>query len=302
LKRANKPGFSIVVPSVDERLNTDDLRRGIVRSFFWPILLGELEVELESPEKSWRINTETLAIHRDLLPPTEAAVIEFASWASFAKPAEFVNLSEQAAVKPQWSQISDQLLPEAKLDEIRSRLEKDQRVAIKIPVRVRPKSNGSQEEMSCFTIYLATCRDSGHRPIFLRDGIVITDVRSPLMSGTRSLVVTDDPPLAGLLGDAGSAMPRASTTHNGKKIRQSSTDVTFMAQKQSSLSPAAFLKSSSGCTRQKQRATLTCCSIFSSCQRMKVRPNPRKNQNRANRMFRRYRHLRYLRRSKSVLC
>jgi hypothetical protein len=202
LKRTNEPGFSIVVPSVDERLNTDDLRRGIVRSFFWPILLGELEVELESPEKSWRINTETLAVHRELLPATEAAVIEFASWASFAKPAEFVNLSEQAAVKPQWSQISDQLLPEAKLNEIRSRLEKDQRVAIKIPVRVRPKFNGSQEEMSYFTVYLTTCRDSGHRPIFLRDGIVITDVRSPLMSGTRSLVVTDDPPLAGLLGDA----------------------------------------------------------------------------------------------------
>lgn len=202
LKRTNQSGFSIVVPSVDERLNTDDLRRGIVRSFFWPILLGELEVELESPEKIWLINTETLAIHRELLPATEAAVIEFASWASFAKPTEFVYLSEQAAVKPQWSQISDQLLPEAKLNEIRSRLEKNQRVAIKIPVRVRPKFNGGQEEMSFFTIYLATCRDSGHRPIFLRDGIVITDVRSSLMSGTRSLVVTDDPPLAGLLGDA----------------------------------------------------------------------------------------------------
>ena len=202
LQRTNQAGLSIVVPSVDERLNTDDLRRGIVRSFFWPILLGELEVELESPDKSWRINAETLAIHRDLLPATEAAVIEFASWASIAKPVEIVSLSEQAAVKPQWSQISDQLLPEAKLDEIRSRLEKDQRIAIKIPVRVRPKFNDSQEEMSFFTIYLATCRDSGHRPIFLRDGIVITDVRSPLMSGTRSLVVADDPPLAGLLGDA----------------------------------------------------------------------------------------------------
>jgi hypothetical protein len=191
LKRTNETGLSIVVPSVDERLNTDDLRRGIIRSFFWSILLGELEVELESPEKSWRINAETLAIHRDLLPAPEAAVIEFASWASIAKPAEIVNLSEQAATKPQWSQISDQLLPEAKLDEIRSRLEKDQRVAIKIPVRVRPKFDGGQEEMSFFTVYLATCRDSGHRPIFLRDGIVITDVRSPLMSGTRSLVVAD---------------------------------------------------------------------------------------------------------------
>ena len=202
LERKNETGLSIVVPSVDERLTTDDLRRGIVRSFFWSILMGELEVKLESPEKFWLINAETLATHRELLPATEAAVIEFASWASIAKPAEVVSLSEQAAVKPQWAQISEQLLPEAKLDEIRARLEKDQRVAIKIPVRVRPKFDGGQEEMSFFTVYLATCRDSGHRPIFLRDGIVITDVRSPLMSGTRSLVVADDPPLAGLLGDA----------------------------------------------------------------------------------------------------
>ena len=56
--------------------------------------------------------------------------------------------------------------------------------------------------MSFFSVYVATCRDAGYRPIFLRDGIVITDVRSPAMSGNRSLVVADDPPLAGLLGDA----------------------------------------------------------------------------------------------------
>jgi len=202
LHRTNQTGLSVVVPSVDERVNTDDIRRGIVRSFFWPILLGELVVDLESPAKSWRIDAETLATHRELLPAAEAAVIEFAGWAAFAKPEEQTNLSEAAAIRPQWAQVGDQLLPEAKLEEIRSRLEKDQRIAIRIPVRVRPKFNGAQEEMSFFTVYLATCRDSGHRPIFLRDGIVITDVRSPLMSGTRSLVVADDPPLAGLLGDA----------------------------------------------------------------------------------------------------
>ena len=201
LQRGNHPGLSVVVPIVDERLSTDDIRRGIIRSFFWPILLGELEIDLEAAEKSWRINAETLATHRDLLPAAEAAVIEFAGWASTAKPAESIALSEQAAVKPSWPQIGDQLLPESKLDEIRAKLEKTQSVAIKIPVRVRPKF-GAKEEMSFFTVFLASCRDSGHRPIFLRDGIVITDVRSPLMSGTRSLVVADDPPLAGLLGDA----------------------------------------------------------------------------------------------------
>ncbi len=202
LQRTNEPGLSIVVPSVDERVNSDDIRRGIVRSFFWPILLGELVVEMESPEKSWRIDAETIAIHRDLLPAAEAAVIEFANWASIARPVDIVSLPEQMAAKPQWSQISEQLLPEAKLNDIRMRLEKDQRAAIKIPVRVRPKFNGVHEQLSYFTVFIASCRDSGHRPIFLRDGIVITDVRSPLMSGTRTLVVTDDAPLAGLLGDS----------------------------------------------------------------------------------------------------
>jgi hypothetical protein len=32
LQRTNQTGLSVVVPSVDERVNTDDIRRGIVRS------------------------------------------------------------------------------------------------------------------------------------------------------------------------------------------------------------------------------------------------------------------------------
>ena len=130
----------------------------------------------------------------------EAAVIEFASWALTAIPAERITLPE--TTRPDWKDFGDQLLPEAKLDEIRKRLEAQQHVEIRVPVRVRPKIEGGAESMSFFTVYVATCRDSGHRPIFLRDGIVITDVRCPQMSGNRSLVVVEDPPLAGLLGDS----------------------------------------------------------------------------------------------------
>ena len=202
LERGTAPGLSIVVPSVDERVNVPDLRRGIVRSFFWPILLGELVVRLEALGETWRIDAETLATHRALLPAAEAAVIEFASWASTAKPAEIVSLPTEAATRPDWKSFGEQLLPEAKLNEIRSRLGTEQRVGIKVPVRVRPKDGSGQETMSFFTVYVAPCRDAGHRPIFLRDGIVVTDVRCPQMSGNRSLVVADDPPLAGLLGDA----------------------------------------------------------------------------------------------------
>src|ERR1039458_89277 len=64
LKRGNSPGLSIVVPSIDERVNAEDIRRGIIRSFFWPILLGGLIVELEAPNGIWRIDAETLAAQR----------------------------------------------------------------------------------------------------------------------------------------------------------------------------------------------------------------------------------------------
>lgn len=202
LRRGNKPGLSVVVPVVDERLNDEDLRRGLVRSFFWPILSGELVIDVEWPTGVARLDAETLPAHRALLPPAEAAVVEFAGWASFAKGDAIVSLPKEAASKPDWRTAGDAILSETKLAEIRARLEQHQRVGVRIPVRVRPKVEDREDQMSFFTVFIESCRDSGHKPIFLRDGIVISDVRSPSMSGNRSLVVIDDPPLAGLLGDA----------------------------------------------------------------------------------------------------
>jgi hypothetical protein len=161
-----------------------------------------LVVDLESPTEHWHIDAETLASQRALLPANEAAVVEFAAWASTAKPAEIVSLPAEAATRPEWRATIDAILPETKLTEIRSRLEQHERVGVKVPVRVRPKFDGGEESTSFFTVFIAPCRDAGFRPIFLRDGIVITDVRSPQMSGNRSLVVVEDPPLAGLLGDS----------------------------------------------------------------------------------------------------
>ncbi len=202
LNRGNKKGLSVIVPAVDERVNVDDLRRGIVRSFFWPILLGELVVDLESSEGSWHMDAETLASHRSLLPPSEAAVVEFAAWAATAKPSEFISLGSNGHMKPDWRASIDALLPESKVGELRGQLEKSQRVGIRVPVRVRPKFEGGEEKNSFFTVFVSPCRDAGYRPIFLRDGIVITDVRCPQMSGNRSLVVVEDPALASLLGDS----------------------------------------------------------------------------------------------------
>jgi hypothetical protein len=207
ITRNGETGLSVLVPCLDDRVTMDDLRRGIVRNFFWPILLGELVVELQGGGASWHIDAESIPTHRALLPSPEAAVVEFALWASTAKPLEIVELDKAAATKPDWRAIGTNLLSESMLKEIRELLELNQKVGVRIPVRVRPKAkspDGVQpaESMSYFTVFIGACRDAGHRPIFLRDGIVIKDIRAPQMQGNRSLVVVDDPALAGLLGDS----------------------------------------------------------------------------------------------------
>jgi hypothetical protein len=201
LKRRDKPGLSVVVPCVDDRVSLDDLRRGVVQNFFWPILLGELVVELEAPSVNHRIDAESIAAHRALLPASEAAVVQFAAWAAYAKPAEIVSLPEEPTRPPDWRKIGELILPEATLAQIRTRMETNQRVGVRVPLRVRPK-DGRAETMSFFTVYIEPCRDAGYRPLFLRDGILIKDVRAPQLQGCRSLVEVEDPPLAGLLGDA----------------------------------------------------------------------------------------------------
>jgi len=200
LTRAREPGLSIVVPCVDDRVQPDDLLRGVVRNFFWPILQGELVVDLDYSGGSHRIDAESLPVHRTLLPPAEAAVVEFAAWAAFAKQVQKVVLSDEAALQPDWARSGEALLPELKLHEIRAQLALAQRVAVQVPVRVRPK--GQLERMSYFTLFIEVCREAGYRTLFLRDGIVITDIRAPLLAGNRSLVVVENAPLAGLLGDA----------------------------------------------------------------------------------------------------
>lgn len=202
LRRGREPGLSIVVPSVDERVTQSELCRGVVRSFFWPILDGQLVVEVDAPGGHITLDADKVAADLEILTEEDRPLIAFASWASELKPAKHVELERPINTRPSWMAAGDELLPEDKLSKIRSILEEEGRGAIKIPVLVRPKGDSSKERWSFFRVFIENCSGSGRRPVFLREGIVITDVRANTVSGTRALVVVDDKPLAGLLGDS----------------------------------------------------------------------------------------------------
>jgi hypothetical protein len=202
LRRGREPGLSIVVPSVDERVSQSELCRGVVRSFFWPILDGQLVVDIEAPSGRVTLDAEKVTADLDILPEEDRPLISLASWASELKPAKHIELERPKNLRPSWVAIGDELLPEAKLIKIREAMEEEGRVAIKIPVLVRPKGDPSKERWSSFRVFIESCSGAGRKPLFLREGIVITDVRASAVSGTRALVVVDDKPLAGLLGDS----------------------------------------------------------------------------------------------------
>lgn len=202
LRRTSEPGLSIVVPFVDSRIGYEDLKRAIIRSYFWPIINGELSVDLESDDEFVGIQCATLKEFDHLLPTAEAKAVEFARWAVKQGQSETIILSGPRPSRLDWESYAEAYLTESTLQSIRAKLDKEQRVGIRIPVHVRPKDASVPRSDSYFTVYIETCTDEGHRPIFLRDGIAITEVQSPGGSGTRSLVVVEDRPLAGLLGDS----------------------------------------------------------------------------------------------------
>lgn len=100
---------------------------------------------------------------------------------------------------PTWS---EDLFPQQVLGKLRERFDRDEQIAIRVPVVVRPKSG--QPQQSYFDLYLqhdAEARQADDH--YIRQGLTISQMKIlPETSATRGFVVVEDQPLSSLLGDA----------------------------------------------------------------------------------------------------
>jgi hypothetical protein len=83
---------------------------------------------------------------------------------------------------------------------MRQLLERGERLAVRATLTVREKNKPPRE--SFFDIFMRQDGDENGRPTFVREGVIIADVRAPRARGVRSLVVIEDQPIATLLGDS----------------------------------------------------------------------------------------------------
>jgi hypothetical protein len=201
LKRATESGLSIVVPWCEPDIDFDQLALATVRGYFVPILKGELHVQIDSPERSIELNATTLV---ESLATLTGDIADLAAWIDLTKIAlgygasDHLQVSGPPAGAHKWQK---DLLSPALAATIRQCLGEGHTVPIRVPVNVRP--HGGTPTASFFDVYLK--RDERYddgRALFVREGIIVSDVRSSRTRKIRALVIVQDDPLATLLGDS----------------------------------------------------------------------------------------------------
>jgi hypothetical protein len=201
ISRDQEPGLSIVVPFVDSEITVEYLKEAVISDYFYPILKGELVVEIADSDRTLRIDTANLLAQatslRGALQNKIIPLLRLADWAAFRSDSNLYVLNPCILEEPAWS---DDLIPADRIESMRTDLDNARDMALHVGLRVQQK--GHPPTMSFLTVYLCHDEYEGGRPVFIREGITISDVRAPRSRNVRSLVVVDDKPLATLLGDS----------------------------------------------------------------------------------------------------
>lgn len=203
LQRGREPGLSIVVPWHDPEITIDRLVEAAVRDWFYSIANGELELTITDGSRVVGITRESLRavlqlvsdeIRRDVLPLLD--LVDHA----MSTNSPVTTAPPDVSTAPKWPDNSP-ILPSDAIVDLRTSLNNEEPIHLRIPIEVRPKGKPKQD--SRFDIYVkrdATSDDG--RPTFIREGIIVSDAKGTRARGFRSIVVADDAPLADLLGDA----------------------------------------------------------------------------------------------------
>lgn len=200
LTRKGEAGLSVVVPWLTDDVTFDETLDAVLSEYFYPILAGRLTVEVVAQD-SRAVVTKTsiadiVAARPEVVSRKLGPVLELAS-AALAH-SEWLRLKAPADGAPRWS---DGIVDDAAVEHIHDRLEGGERVFVEVPVTVRPKAKA--EVASSFRICLERDPCIADSSIyFIREGIIVSDVRPRRTTGVRALVIAGSGALGEFLGDA----------------------------------------------------------------------------------------------------
>lgn len=201
ISRHGNNGLSVIVPWLSQDVTEEEIIKSVLIGYYYPILRGTLVVEIagetgdeisisdqsidsivkSQPEDVRAIVEPVIALTRDSLATTER--ISISSPSSNAPRWDIANISEESQKA------------------IHDKLESGRLAAIHVPIQIKLKGKPALD--SHFEIFMRRDSSVSDGNIqFIREGIIISDVRPRRSSGIRALVIVEEGPLASCLGDS----------------------------------------------------------------------------------------------------
>jgi hypothetical protein len=199
-------GLSLVLPYIQNDVSVELISKHVIKEYFWPILSGDLIVEVSNGRENILIDSNALSNELDGLL-FETDVKRISPYVNLAVkvihgldlPIIELNRLEKPAM-PKWDK---NLFNSEHASILRQELEKENGLAqVRCPLYVKPEDGGKYEE-SYFDMYLLKeSTDESRKPLFIREGISIPEDRVQSVRGYTCIVVIEAGMLATLLGDS----------------------------------------------------------------------------------------------------
>ena len=203
LQRGQRPGLSLIIPWCQEQINEKTLVTSVIRDFYFPIMRGQLVVEVSGPGGSHVLNEDSFESEFEKCRAelgSDAACIDLARAAVGSLGSVRFRLERRTDGKPGFDDLE---LPEMQLEAMRELDAAGELVSVRVPVKVESTARGEQAEFSHFEIWMRKDRglDAG-KPTFIREGLIIPEAARQRLRTHVAVVLIEDAPLARLLGDA----------------------------------------------------------------------------------------------------
>lgn len=211
-KRDANTGVSIIVPFAKEEVSLTTVAYATIEQFFYPILLGKLEVEIKEEDNVIHLTKEKLLISLDKIDFTKISYAKentknifsssfvFAKWIISLSETDYIKLSfSNPNIAYEWRKV--ELFKDVDLPDLQDKFDKGIPLAFKIPVKFHPENEPC--ELRYFKAFIQKDEQLLEpENFFIREYLTITGVKSLKKKGVRGIVIIDDKDLVTFFGHA----------------------------------------------------------------------------------------------------
>lgn len=209
--RESNTGLSLIIPYPKIEVTAESLVLSTLKQFFFPIITGKLEVEINYEDEQIELKKGTLKheiekLNFTRLPENEKvnkgrllSLFELTEWIVSQSINNHIRLTIPKPNRAfRWTK---ELFDKIDLKPLQEKFEKGECIPFVIPVKYQPE--GEKAEIREFYAYLKK-DDLLQEPesIFIRDSITITGIKSLKRKGVRGLVIINDYKLVTFFGQA----------------------------------------------------------------------------------------------------